>query len=127
VSKGQSLTTEIEKTISDFERQREAIDRAISALREITGTAPSAARRTASQKKGVKRGPSPEGRARIAEAQRQRWAAKHAAERRAASKKASTSAGMAKKQPKGKKAVVRKKQTAAEAATPAKAVAAGQA
>jgi hypothetical protein len=117
---GESLTADIEKTISDLERQREVIDRALSALREITGSAHTVAKRSpaASVKKGAKRRISPEGRARIAEAQRQRWAAKHAAEASPASKKAGTGSGMSRKQPKAKKAA-RKKRTGSQPVTAA--------
>jgi hypothetical protein len=119
VSKGESLTTELEKTISDLERQREAIDRAISALREITGTARTTTKRSSiaslNLKKRGKRRITPEGKARIAEAQRQRWAAKRAAEAQAASKRAAASTP--KKQSRGKKAA--KKKAGAKAAAPA--------
>jgi hypothetical protein len=122
ISKGESLTTELEKTISDLERQREAIDRAISALREITGTARTTAKRSsaASPKKRAKRRITPEGKARIAEAQRQRWAAKRAAE--VASK--SAAASTAKKTARGKKAAKKTARARAVAPAPTKAAAA---
>ncbi len=70
---------EINRIIERLERQRAAIDRAIGALREIasdTSTGP--VRSAPVPKKGRKRRLSPEGRARIAEAARKRWAAKRA-------------------------------------------------
>ena len=72
---------DIANIISQLEHQKAAIERAVSALREIDGpsqigasTAPKAPGK-ASQKRHV----SPEGRKRIAEALRRRWAAKRAA------------------------------------------------
>lgn len=112
------MTTDIEKTITDLERQRGAIDRAISALREITGFAPNTAERApAALKKEANRGISPEGKARIAEAQRKRWAAKRKAEATLASEAASSR----EKQSRGKKAAKKKaakKKAAAKAAGP---------
>jgi hypothetical protein len=67
----------VENVISQLEKQRSAIDRALSALREITG---SAATRVdghrISQSKTKKRHLSPEGRRRIIAATKRRWAAK---------------------------------------------------
>ena len=67
----------IENVISQLERQRSAIDRAISALREIgaSNSIPAAAAAGAQrQGKRRKRHMSAEGRKRIAEAARKRWA-----------------------------------------------------
>jgi hypothetical protein len=69
---------DVENIISKLEKQRSAIDRAISALREITGspaTGPDVA-----ENKTKKRHLSPEGRKRIIEATKRRWAAKRAAQ-----------------------------------------------
>jgi hypothetical protein len=69
---------DVENIISKLEKQRSAIDRAISALREITGspaTGPDVA-----EGKTRKRHLSPEGRKRIIEATKRRWAAKRAAQ-----------------------------------------------
>jgi hypothetical protein len=69
---------DVENIISKLEKQRSAIDRAISALREITGspaTGPDVAK-----DKTKKRHLSPEGRRRIIEATKRRWAAKRAAQ-----------------------------------------------
>ena len=69
---------EIAKIISQLEHQKAAIERAISALREIEGPSQIGASTApkfpgnASQKRHI----SPEGRKRIAEALRRRWAAK---------------------------------------------------
>ena len=73
---------DVENVISKLEKQRSAIDRAISALREITGspaTGPGVA-----ETKTKRRHLSPEGRRRIIEATKRRWAeynAKKAASR----------------------------------------------
>lgn len=97
---------DVDNIISQLEQQRTSIDRAIAALREIggqppkkrrgrppskhlnQGTAPVAA---ASQPAPKKRRLSPEGRRRIAEALKRRWAAQKAAQ--AASAKATKKAG----------------------------------
>ena len=86
---------EIENIIRQLEQQRASIDRALEALREITGIgAPvGAKRRGRPPGKKRRRGMSPEGRARIGEATRKRWAEKRAAEAAAAKE----SAGPAKK------------------------------
>jgi hypothetical protein len=72
------------KIISQLEHQRTAIERAISALREIDGSSQSGAvtpatveGKTTAQKRHI----SPEGRKRIIEATKRRWAAKRAADR----------------------------------------------
>ena len=68
---------DVENVISQLERQRSAIDRAISALREITGSPA-----TGPDGHGIlhrttkKRHLSREGRRRIIEAAKRRWAAK---------------------------------------------------
>jgi L-2-hydroxyglutarate oxidase LhgO len=69
---------DVESVISKLEKQRSAIDRAISALREITGsptTGPDVV-----ESKTKKRRLSPEGRKRIIEATKRRWAAKRTAQ-----------------------------------------------
>ena len=69
---------DLENVISKLEKQRSVIDRAISALREITGspaTGPDVA-----EGKTKKRHLSPGGRRRIIEATKRRWAAKRAAQ-----------------------------------------------
>jgi len=85
---------DIESIISELEQQRSAIDRAISALREITGTRVSGSA-TASQRKehapSKKRAISPAGRRKLAVAMRRRWAAKRLAERKTAPVKKSGS------------------------------------
>ena len=78
-----------QRIISELERQRSAIEKAIAALREIGGgvgvkQAPKATKKAATKKRTM----SPEARARIAEATRKRWAAKRAAAKKAAGKKA---------------------------------------
>jgi hypothetical protein len=99
--------TDVQQIISDLERQRAAIERAIAALREITGSAvPTAKPPSSGAAKKAGRGISPEGKARIAEAQRQRWAAKRKAAAPAASKKpgAGRKAAIAKKAAKKQRA-----------------------
>jgi hypothetical protein len=83
---------EITRIIERLERQRAAIDRALDALRDVaTDTASRPARRSPATKKSRKRRLSPEGRARIAEAARKRWAERRAgqADKKKAPKRAS--------------------------------------
>jgi hypothetical protein len=69
---------DIENVISRLEKQRSAIDRALLALQDIAGpNTPKA--QPASQSKSRKRRLSPEGRRRIIEATKRRWAGKRAA------------------------------------------------
>jgi hypothetical protein len=80
----------VENVISQLEEQRSAIDRAISALREVNGapsTGPGVHR--IGQSKTKKRRLSAEGRRRIIEATKKRWAAKRMAEAGTATKRAS--------------------------------------
>ena len=69
----------VENVISQLETQRSAIDRAISALREVAGKSP-LAKVTSPSSNGQprKRHLSPEGRRRIIEATKRRWAKKRA-------------------------------------------------
>jgi hypothetical protein len=70
---------DVENVISKLEKQRSAIDRAISALREVTGslaTEPDAHGKPQRKKRHL----SPEGRSRIIEATKKRWAAKRKAQ-----------------------------------------------
>ncbi len=69
---------DVENVISKLEKQRSVIDRAISALREITGSPAKGPDVAESNTK--KRRLSPEGRKRIIEATKRRWAAKRAAQ-----------------------------------------------
>ena len=88
--------TDLSSIINELGQQRDAIDRALAALREIRGSggiASKAAAKTLSMPRN--RQMSEAGRRRIAEATRQRWAAKRAAE--AASKKAGVKRPTAKK------------------------------
>ena len=82
--------SDITNVVAQLEQQREAIDRAISALREIEGSGPNRAASTISPTKthGRKRHLSAEGRANIIAAIKKRWAAKRAAEATAAKKSA---------------------------------------
>ncbi len=95
--------TDIQNIISQLERQRTSIERALEALHDIegTGSVPAQKQATPAQNKrgGRRRRMSAEGRARIAAATRKRWADKRAAEAAMAAKKAS-------KKRAGKKAVV---------------------
>jgi hypothetical protein len=91
-SKPSELTGGFHGIVARLEQQRDAIDRALSALRDVEGTAaPSAPAAAVSErpveqrpaKKKRKRRLSPEGRARLVAAVKKRWAAKKAAESKA--------------------------------------------
>src|SRR5687767_1079973 len=87
-TQGESLN-DVDRIISDLEHQRAAIERAIEALREISvpgGTARGAQSAPAAPA-ARKRRLSAEGRRRIAEATRRRWALKRAEAAKAAGKK----------------------------------------
>jgi hypothetical protein len=74
---------DIAKAISQLERQRATIDHAIAALRDVEALAPTAHGSPGPSKPGkkpVKRRMSVEGRRRISEAAKKRWAEKRAAE-----------------------------------------------
>ena len=90
---------DIARVISRLEQQRATIDRAISALREVEPTTPaeSASPKSASATKPKKRRMSAEGRGRIAEAARRRWAEKRASEAAQASKASTTTKAVATK------------------------------
>ena len=78
---------DIDNAISRLETQRSAIDRALLALREISGpNTPKA--QPVSQSKSRRRRLSPEGRRRIIEATKRRWAAKKTGETGTAQKRA---------------------------------------
>ena len=69
----------VENVISQLETQRSAIDRAISALREVAGKSPLAkVKSPSSNGQPRKRHLSPEGRRKIVAAVKKRWAAKRA-------------------------------------------------
>jgi len=78
----------VEDVISQLETQRSAIDRALEALREVAGKSPLATMPSSNGRRR-KRHLSPEGRRRIIEATKRRWAAARAngagASKRAAS------------------------------------------
>ena len=78
--------TDIGKIIAQLEHERAAIERALTALREIGGgKAPTTNGRKGRRRRGRL---SPEGRRKIAEAARRRWAQKRAAEaKKSAAKK----------------------------------------
>lgn len=82
---------DIAKAISQLERQRATIDHAIAALREVEALAPTASASSSGPskpgRKTVKRRMSAEGRKRISEAAKKRWAEKRAAEAAPAAKK----------------------------------------
>ena len=110
--------TDLQQIINDLEQQKTKIDNALAALRGLGADAPQ--RRGPGRPPG-KRGPgrppkkrstiSEEGRQRIAEAQRERWAAKKAAAKKTAAKKAGSSTSAA-----TKKAAARKRPVAKTAA-----------
>jgi hypothetical protein len=100
-TEGDPTLNDIENIIMQLEQQRTAIDKAIAALREVSGDIgpqSSTNKTRATKAPARKRNISPEGRKRIAEATRRRWAAKRAAE-----KAASKVAGPAKKTRSAKK------------------------
>jgi hypothetical protein len=75
------MTNGLNEVIEKLEQQRTAIDRALAALREVGGVSVSAAaapvvRRGRAKRKG---GMTPEGRKRLSEALKKRWAVKRAA------------------------------------------------
>ena len=73
------MTNGLNEVIEQLEQQRTAIERALSALREVGGVggsaAPSTGQAGAAKRKG---GMTPEGRRRLSEALKKRWAAKRA-------------------------------------------------
>jgi hypothetical protein len=69
---------DIANVIARLEQQRTKIDTAISALRSLQGTQPTPSKAAAAPRK--RRRMSAEGRKRIADAVRKRWADKRAAE-----------------------------------------------
>ena len=77
------MTNGLKEVIKRLEHQRTAIERALTALREVDGTAAEATeapavapvRRGRAKRKG---GMTPEGRRRLSEALKKRWAAKRA-------------------------------------------------
>ena len=70
--------TELDSIVANLERQREAIDRALEALREVSGTTDAGARPAATKKRAAKKrgGLTEEGRRRLSENMRKRWAVK---------------------------------------------------
>lgn len=73
--------TDLSSIITQLESQRDAIDKALAALRGISGSVtPAPVKAPSAPKKATKktRTISEEGRMRMAEAQRKRWAAKRA-------------------------------------------------
>jgi hypothetical protein len=83
---------DISRIISELERQRVAIERAIAALRDVSMPAATPQATTTTTKKTAapakkKRQLSPEGRQRIIEATKRRWAAKRAEGQKPAVKK----------------------------------------
>ncbi len=83
------MATGIDEIILQLEKQRDAIDRALAALREVEGGSAPAAEKTVAPKKAAAKavekkrkggGMSPEGKARLIAALKARWAAKKATE-----------------------------------------------
>ena len=78
------MTNGLKEVIKGLEQQKTAIERALAALREVDGTtvessvpvAAAPARRGRAKRKG---GMTPEGRRRLSEALKKRWAVKRAA------------------------------------------------
>ena len=84
--------TDLRNIISELEQQKDAIERALAALREVSQTGAQAAMAGTAAKKRPGRPPkkqsrmTEEGRRRLAESMKKRWAAKKAAGKRAAKK-----------------------------------------
>jgi hypothetical protein len=82
-SKGSELAGGLSDIIAKLEQQKRAIERALSALREIEGTGVQSSEETPPAPRKVrakrKRRISPEGRKRLAEAMKRRWAVKRTA------------------------------------------------
>jgi hypothetical protein len=90
IHKGEGLNG-VEAIISKLEQQRDAIERALSALRQVESTPTTAVPTKKRGRPPGRRGRmSAEGRARIAEATRKRWADKRAADAAAADAKRET-------------------------------------
>jgi hypothetical protein len=77
--------TSLDDIVTQLERQRDAIDNALEALRGIS--AQSSGDRTGAERSGKRRGPNSEGRHRQIEAMRRYWAAKKAGKKTALAKK----------------------------------------
>lgn len=96
--------SDVQNIISQLEQQRDAIERAISALRDINpaqAAAVQAVDRAQPAERGSRGHITPEGRRKLAEAMKRRWAAKRTAQRssaRKASKQASAN-GVGRKSP----------------------------
>jgi len=100
---GGSLS-DVQDIISQLEQQRDAIERAIAALRDITPAQSAVVQRVDKAPSAAERGTrghiTPAGRRKLAEAMKRRWAAKRTAQRasaRKASKEASGRGGSRKK------------------------------
>jgi hypothetical protein len=114
ISRGDTLR-DIERIISELEQQRSAIERALTALHEITGSSTISAARAPRPAAKKKRRMSAAGRERIAEAVRKRWAATKSGQAAPVSKKVVSAKKTARKKRRAKKAVAK----ATAAATPA--------
>jgi hypothetical protein len=76
------MTNGLKEVIKGLEKQKTAIERALAALREVDGTVAESAPVAAAPRRGRakrKGGMTPEGRKRLSEALKKRWAAKRAA------------------------------------------------
>jgi hypothetical protein len=98
--------TDVRQIISELELKKAAIDRAISALRSIDMPVPESESAAAALSKNARAGISRNGRERLAEAMRQRWAAKRAAQKPATPKK--VTAGRRRKRAEGGRAGAKK-------------------
>jgi hypothetical protein len=105
---------DFDSIISDLEQQRSAIDRAISALREVTGTHTASSVTASAPRDGAatkKRTITPAGRKKIAEAMRRRWAAKRVGAQDA---KATQESASGQKQSSDKRAPTKKRRLSPE-------------
>jgi hypothetical protein len=97
------MANSLTEVIRKLEQQRAGIDRALSALREIEGTGAEGARAVVSgpgRRGRRKGGMTPEGRRRLSEALKARWAAKRAGMSTSGSGRAKRKGGMT---PEGRK------------------------
>jgi len=70
---------ELDSIIANLERQRDAIDKALEALHGVSGSAPASSAAAATKKRSATKkrgGLTEEGRRRLSENMRKRWAAK---------------------------------------------------
>ena len=83
-----NLTNDVSSIVADLEQQREAIERALVALREIVGSGGAAPAKRRGRPPGPQEQITADAGNRRSEGQRRRWAEKKAAEKTATTKRA---------------------------------------